>query len=356
VIKVVALNDFRNYERGRIEFKEGINAVISGNGCGKTNLLEAVFLLLEGRSIRGADAREMIREQAEKASVAGLFEEGREINLKLILGEDGSIKGKKRPEELGAVCFQPDDIWMVKGGPEVRRKYLDEMIVDIKKGYRETLKEYGRVLRQRNEAIKAVRKGARGREYMRNWNSLLLNTGGEVVAERRNALANIAREMAPLAEAWGLGKLGIRYYSSMGEEGEEPEKIAGRVERVEDAEIRRGSTLIGPHRDEVLFVLNEKSVRRKASQGQQKLITILWRISQGRLIEKQRGKRILPLMDDCLSELDEANRGVVMAELGNWKQAVLTATDDLRELDGANKIWLGREGESSRVAAGGGAA
>jgi DNA replication and repair protein RecF len=340
VVRVVTLNNFRNYERGRIEFKEGINVVIAGNGRGKTNLLEAVFLLLEGKSMRGAEGREMIKEQEEGASVEGSFEVGRKISLRIVLEEEGSIKGKRKIEEMGAVCFQPDDIWMVKGGPEWRRKYLDEAILCIKKGYKETSKEYGRILRQRNEAIKAVRKGVRGRDYMRHWNAMLIGQGQEIVAERRQAIVKIADEAAATAELWGLGKLSISYYSTMGEEGSDTEKIREKMERMEEAEIRRGSTLIGPHRDEVIFYLGDKNVRRQSSQGEQKLVIILWRIAQARLMEKERGKRILLLMDDCFSELDHSYRKAVAEELGQWDQAVVTTTDDLAELDGANKIYL----------------
>ena len=248
---------------------------------------------------------------------------------------------------MGAVCFQPDDIWMVKGGPEVRRKYLDEVVMAIKRGYKETLKEYGRVLRQRNEAIKAVRKGLRGREYIRSWNPLLIDTGREVMAERREVMDKMKKGMASTGREWGMPELDIKYYSTMGDDDDGQEKIIKKMERLEDAEIRRGSSLTGPHRDEILFFLGEKNVRRQRSQGEQKLTTILWRITQARLLEGECGKEVLPLMDDCLSELDAENRRAVLGELRGWKQAIVTSTDDLPELEGTNRVWLEFEAETA---------
>ena len=340
MFKLITLAEFRNYEWRSVEFTEGVNAVIAGNGRGKTNLLEGLFLLLEGRSMKGAEAKEMIKEGQEKAILSGTVDVGREISLRMGIEEDGLIGVKRKPQDLGAVCFQPDDIWMVKGGPEARRKQLDEIIIGLKKGYREVLKEYGRVLRQRNEAIKAVRKGARGREYIRNWNYLLIDAGREIVAERRETTQKMTQAMTAIGRGWGLPELGIKYYSTIGDEDDGEEKVMKKMERLEEAEIRRGSSLIGPHRDEVLFSLGGKNVRRQSSQGEQKLVIILWRLAQGRLIEGERAKEILLLMDDCLSELDAANRRVVVDELREWKQAVVTTTDDIPELAGSNKIWL----------------
>lgn len=346
MIRFVSLRDFRNYERRRVEFAEGINIIIGGNGRGKSNLLEALFLMLQGRSTKAAEGREMIREGQRIALVEGALDAGREVSLRIVIEEDGTIRGKRRIEGLGAVCFQPDDIWMVKGGPETRRKYVDDVITSMKATHRETLKEYTRVLKQRNEAIKAVRRGARGREYIRNWNNLLIEKGGRVVTERRDALSRITGEMYRTSHSWGLGRASLKYYATMGDEGEAREKSIKKMERMEEAEIRRGSSLIGPHRDELLFLLDGRSVRRQCSQGEQKLITIIWRLSQARLLEEECGEKIVLLMDDCLSELDAGNRRSVIEELGKWRQSVITTTDELPELAGLNKIWL--ESEANR--------
>ena len=337
------LHDFRNYERIKVEFETGINVVIGKNGCGKTNLLEAVFLLLQGRSMRTSDVREMVRNGEEKAAVNGAFEADGEVKTRIVIEREGSLSGRKEVRDLRAVSFQPEDIWMVKGGPDARRKYLDEVIIELKKGYRETIREYQRVLRQRNEAIKAVRKGAKGREFIRNWNPLLYEKGSTVVEERKKAARGLQQGMSELSKRWKKGEIELKYYTSMGDGAGDKEKVKAKMAKMEDTEIRRGITLIGPHRDELLFVFAGKNVRRQCSQGEQKLITIMWRLAQAKSMENEAGKGILLLMDDCLSELDKENRWLLLDEMREWEQVVVTTTDDTKELDGTTRIWLERE-------------
>lgn len=341
---LIKLNDFRNYDRFTVEFKPGINVVIGDNGRGKTNLLEAIFLLLQGRSTRTTDSEELIRHGQGEAVVEGIFYAGREIRKRVVITRDGTTHQGKETREIQAVLFQPDDIWMVKGAPEIRRRFLDEASLDVKKGYRETLREYQRVLKQRNEAIRSVRKGARQREYMRSWNPLLCKHGSDVIAERTQTIRALRSEMAGLAEGWGKGNLELKYYTSMGEALGDEERMMEKIERMEEAEIRRGVSLIGPHRDELLVFLADKNARRECSQGEQKLVMIMWRIAQARLIEGNTGRKALLLMDDCLSELDEENRGLLMGELGGWEQAIITSTDDIPEFARTSKVFLERTG------------
>jgi len=343
VIGATRLYNFRNYDRRLTEFKPGINVVIGDNGLGKTNLLEALFFLLQGRSMRTNDVREMIRNGEEEAVVEGTLYKGREIKLKVIIDRNGDVRGRRKLEDITAVSFQPDDIWMVKGGPETRRRYLDEVALETKKEYKETLREYQRALKQRNEAIRTVRKGTKGREFIRTWNPLLYQHGSTIVAERSETLRALQEKMAFLGEKWGKGGVELKYYTSMGDDAGDESKTLERMEKMEDAEIRRGVSLIGPHRDELLLYLAGKNVRRECSQGEQKLMTIMWRMAQARMMEGGTGKSTLLLMDDCLSELDEGNRKTIMGEFAGWGQVILTATDDMEELAGAHKIWLDRE-------------
>lgn len=340
VIRRIRLKDYRNYESSAIEFEPGINVVIAGNGRGKSNLLEALFFLLQGRSMRTSDERELVRNGEEEAVIEAAIRKGRDIKVRNVISREEGVKGKKPPKDITAVSFQPDDIWMVKGGPEARRRYLDEVIVETKAGYRETLREYQRALKQRNEALKAVRRGFKDREFIRNWNPLLYSKGRSIVEERKKTLADMSEEMAALGAKWGKEKVEMKYYTSMGEDITEEEKTMQKIKRMEEAEIRRGTTLVGPHRDELLFFLEGKNVRRECSQGEQKLVTIMWRITQAKLNEVVTGRKTIMLMDDCLSELDDKNRCIVLNELAGWEQVLLTTTDDSPELDGTHKIWL----------------
>lgn len=340
MVRNVRLLDFRNYERAEEDFQPGLNVVIGSNGKGKTNLLEALFLLLQGRSFRSGDAKEMVRNGAGSAMIEGVVDDGIEIKIRLVIDGDGGLRGKRRLEGTGAVSFQPDDIWMVKGGPEARRRNLDEAAQALRGGYAGVMREYARVLRQRNESIKEVRRGRQGREAIRHWNPLLLEKGMAVTAERKAVVAGLEAEMTKICEAWGRGRAELRYYSTMVTEGMEAEKGVERMARLEEAEIRRGATLIGPHRDELVLVMGGKNVRRECSQGEQKMAVIIWKLAQASLLEQVTGKKAVLLMDDCLSELDEGNRRAVLGGLEGWRQVVLTTTDETRELDGLAKTFL----------------
>ena len=340
MIRSIELRDFRNYGHKTVGFEPGINVVIGENGRGKTNLLEAVFLLLQGRSMRTGNVKEMVRDGSQRAVIRGeFFVEGR-IDKRIVIEGSGTMRGRGEVRNLRAVSFQPDDIWMVKGGPEARRRCLDEAIIDLKKGYKETLLEYQRILRQRNEAIKAVRRGKKRREYMRNWNTLLLERGSAITEERIKAAKTMESGMAELGRRWNKGEIKLRYYASLVGDIEGSGKAMEKIEKMEEAEIRRGITLIGPHRDELIFMLNGRNVRRECSQGEQKMMVLMWKLAQARAMEEAAGKRTLLLLDDCLSELDECNRYLLLQEIGAWEQAMVTTTDDSREYNGTARICL----------------
>jgi DNA replication and repair protein RecF len=346
VAGTLKLRDFRNYHYALIELEPGINVVIGDNGRGKTNLLEALFFLLQGKTMRTNDISELIKRGEEEAVVEGVFNIGGEIKSRVVIKRGEGVQVKRRIEEVQAVFFQPDDIWMVKGGPEARRKYIDEATLEIKRGYKDILREYQRVLKQRNEAIRAVRKGVKNRGYMRNWNPLLCKHGSQVVFERAQTIKSLEAEMERLGNKWGKEKVELKYYTSMGDSVGDEKKTLEKIERMEEAEIRRGISLIGPHRDELLFLLGGRNARRECSQGEQKLLAVMWSMAQARMMEEKTDKKLLLLMDDCLSELDEENRSLLMREFGEWEQVVVTATDDMPEFKGHHKVFLAEQVET----------
>ncbi len=342
MIEGIELADFRNYELADFSFREGMNAIIGKNGRGKTNLLEALYFSLQGKPMRGSDVKEMVKRDADHARLrirargVAYMEKGIEVSAGGEKRESGTLEG------YGAVSFQPDDLWMIKGGPEARRRQLDEALSEVKKGYRVTLREYHRVLRQRNEAIRAVKKGLGERDLVRSWNPLLWRWGTAVVRERAEGLGEIGVEMSRMADRWGMGEIRLRYYSNIWEGIEEPEKLARKVERLENTEIGRGMTLFGPHRDEIVFEIGGRNARRECSQGEQKMIALMWKIALARTVENRSGKEIVLLVDDALSELDGENRRLVVEELKRWRQVFITHTEDIEELAEAEKIFLDR--------------
>ncbi len=340
MLEEIELKDFKNYLEARFAFKNGINAIIGKNGRGKTNLLEAVYFSIQGRTVRSGEVKELVRRGGERACIrvaargTSRMEKGVEVSVEGEKKESGYIRG------IRVVMFYPDDLWMVKGGPEARRRQLDEALAEIKKSYRVTLREYQKVLRQRNEAIKMVRRKEGEKELIRSWNPLLLEWGTQVVRERAEGLQELQQRMSGKGVKWGAGEVTAKLYSSMGEGLYEKERVTRKLERIEDAEIGRGTTLIGPHRDEVILELRGRNVRRECSQGEQKLVALMWKFCVAETIRDIAGEQVIPLMDDCLSELDKENRMRVLEEMQGWGQVLLTHTEDLTELSGAEKIFL----------------
>lgn len=322
MLTLLKLRNFRNYKEFSTIFQPGLNLVIGENGVGKTNLLEAVFLLVEGRSLRGADAREMIRHGEEKGHVEGEFSEGGKGWV--ILGREGEIQKRKVDKER-AIPFVPEDILLVKGNPEWRRRFIDELIRSIKPAYGETLREYGQVIRQRNQALRVARRDAVNREAMRSWDLLLVRRGMEVVRERRAALRVLEDKLDRVMCEWNMGNIKIKYYSSLSAEDESGN--LEKLERMREVELRRGITLIGPHRDEIIFLLDGKNLRREGSQGEQKMLSLGCRICQAVTVMDHTGKDTLLLFDDCFSELDWSNRQKVASTLRRWGQSLATVAE-----------------------------
>ncbi len=339
MVRRVRLNNFRNYGEETVAFEPGINIIIGENGVGKTNMLEAVFILIEGRSMRTSDIREVIRTGEERAYIGGWFGERTEREARAEIEREGGLQ-RKAVEGIAAVSYTPDDVYMVKGSPEERRRYLDETAGRVRKGYREVAREYGKVLRQRNEAIRMVRRGLWGRESIRHWNPLLLERGAEITSERAQVVRK-AEEMANRSgEKWGAERIEIRYYSNLYRREAEGREDEERLLKVEDAEIRRGVTLIGPHRDEMLISYGGRNARRECSHGEQKIVSLLLRIAQAGIMEEFTGEKPLLLFDDCLSELDRKNRSALLELLAGWEQAIITDTDDIGGAQGINRVYL----------------
>lgn len=323
MIKKVLLRNFRNYGYLEVELSEGINSLVGRNGLGKTNFLEALFLLCEGKALRALKVEELIKKGEEEGEVkAILLVSGTESVKKATIKGSGIEFKKSHPRgDVRAIAMLPDDIAFVKSGPEARRKEIDAAISRIKPGYGKDLADYARVVRQRNELLRDIRAGKRAREELHHWNSLLLGLGTRIVEDRLSFLSEIKKAMEEILRRLGKSGLEIRYYSSL--RHAEVEESKSFLRRMEVAEIRRGQTMVGPHRDEIIFLLEGRNVRRESSQGEQKIATITWKLALGDLYT-ERGEDVILLLDDCLSELDDGNAESVLRELESRDQVIIT--------------------------------
>jgi len=323
LIEKVELRNFRNYGFARIELHKGINSLVGRNGLGKTNFLEAVHLVCEEKALRAVRPEELVKWGEEEGEVKGFFRDGNQTFHRRILlrKKEVVVRRDASARSPRVVALLPDNISFVKGGPEERRREMDSAISRLKAGYARDLHDYARVVRHRNELLRGIRAGSESRETLAHWNSLLISLGRRIVEDRKSLLKEVKEIMGRILEELGRGDLEIRYYSSIRQANEGD--VEGFLKRMEAAEIRRGQTLVGPHRDEVIFLLEGRSVRRECSQGEQKLVMLAWKLSIEEMM-RSRGMKVILLLDDCLSELDDVHAEKVLQVLEGREQVIIT--------------------------------
>ncbi len=337
-VRRLTLRDFRNYKDADVHFSPGHTLIYGENAHGKTNLLEALWLFTAAKSFRTGQDSEMIRFSAEEARVRAEFtafsrEQSAEITIsqgKRKLVKMGGAPLSKTSEILGqfpAVIFSPDELHIITGSPEVRRRFMDSAISAAKPLYYSALHTYIRAWKQKNALLKINPK----KEELAVWNEKLAECGARVMLERDRffrALAPFAAEMHRMV----AGKnevLSVSYAPSvpMKENVEEQKEfLYAQLMKKADAELSQGLSLLGPHRDEIRFLIDGKDARAFASQGQMRTAAVSVKIAQGRLLEEETGEAPAVFLDDILGELDGRRRTLLLESLLK-NQVILTCTE-----------------------------
>jgi DNA replication and repair protein RecF len=241
-------------------------------------------------------------------------------------------------EVLRTVVFGPEDMLLVAGSPTLRRTALDELAAAITPGYTAALATYNRALAQRNRLLRAIREEEAEREELRYWDRPLIEAGGEIVQERLNVLATLAeplaRAHAEIAPEEAGAALGLRYETNAPAlPGESPrDALARRLVETAEKEVWNGATLVGPHRDDVVFGLAGRDLAAFASRGQQRTAILALKLAELELLTERHGRPPLLLLDDVFSELDPERRAHLVRRIGALPQAFVTTTA-LADLD-----------------------
>lgn len=331
------LTDFRNYASADVVFSPEITVVYGRNGEGKSNLLEALSLLTTKRSFRGATAESMVRIGAECAIVRAEAQQadGRELLIEMEIPAGGrtrmqvnkqSISRRKQLSELAAlVVFSPDDLVLIKGGPGERRDWLDDLVAQKGAKYGAIVDEFEAIAKQRN----ALLRNAEG--YLKKDAASTLDVfdeqfgvaGEALVAERTAVLDELLSYVAGAYDAIAdvPGGIGITYKPSW--DGPLLDALAD----ARDGDVRRGTSTVGPHRDDVEFLVCDMSARLFASQGEQRSLVLALRIAAHRWLAEVRQEPPLLLLDDVFSELDESRREALIANLPAAQTVITTAAD-----------------------------
>jgi DNA replication and repair protein RecF len=334
VLRTLRLRNHRNYGQLDLGPGPGVNVFIGANGQGKTNLLEAVAMLALSSSPRARRESELVGPLAPASRIEAEIEAGdmrRALTIALsVEGErtrrtievDGARhRAVDLPGHFRVALFWPDDLGLVKAGPELRRRFLNQMLVQVQPGYARALAGLRRVLEQRNSLLKRIAGGAGGEDMVEAWDAELVRASREIVGARANAVSALEPEAARChGRIAGGERLEIRYLGP-------PENLAEAVHNSLAEDLRRGSTSIGPHRDDLLVLLDGQDARSFASQGQQRTAVVSLKLAEAALIESRTGERPVLLLDDVLSELDGDRRAALLGEVGSGGQVIITSVE-----------------------------
>lgn len=337
--------NFRNMESVRLEAGPRFNLLYGCNGQGKTNLLEAVYLLGNPRSFRHSRLPEYIRHGQPQARVSGIVESAGIVScIDLTLESAGRRveidgKGVRRASELHgrltAVVFSPDDTGMVKSGPEARRRFLDRAVYTGDIGYLHCWHDYHRTLKQRNQLLKS-----QDREGLEVWTEKLAESGAEVIERRRTYVSQLETQLQNhyAAISGGAESAGISYRPEGVPDAGKNALREGLLElfnRHAKSDERLGTTTAGPHRDDLHFSLDNRALKSFGSQGQQKSYVLALKMAEMENLERIFGEPPLLLLDDMSSELDAGRSGNLMDYLVARDIQVFITTTDPSSLRGS---------------------
>ncbi len=337
------LQNYRNYKELDLETPNQVNVFLGPNAQGKTNLLEAIFVLALSKSHRTSKDKELIGWQGDAARISGEADK-RYGKVKLDLhfsgqGKKAKINGLEQRKlsdfvgTLNVVMFAPEDLEIVKGTPGVRRRFLDMEIGQVQPGYLHTLQQYGKILQQRNNFLKAAYPGGANATMLEVWNMQLAEHGVKIMKKRKHFIHKLQTfaEQIHAGITNGAEKLTIDYRPSFETDALQDESVLFeqfmiKLTQVKDQEIRRGVTLVGPHRDDLAFFINGKEAQIFGSQGQQRTTALSLKLAEIELIHEEIGEYPLLLLDDVLSELDQHRQTQLIETFQSKVQTFITTT------------------------------
>jgi DNA replication and repair protein RecF len=371
-IQRLTLRDFRNLHATDFLPEEKINILCGENGHGKTNLLESIYILSNLSSFRPAPLRDMILYGAEYSRIEGHIlcqEVQKEISVFFTAHEKSvKVNGKGISRavdyfgELAVILFSPETLKLVQGGPEFRRRFMDRAISRIDRNYLLDLKEYKKILEQRNKLLRFVQEGRVQKGDLQVWSEQLARTGSRICRRRFLYLAELAPACSEvfrdlLHKKDKTADLQILYRSTLFRRSpiEPPsvdlselnERYRDGLKKFEAKEIRNGATMIGPHLDDLIFLMEDRPVKTVASQGEMRVLALSLALGEALLYQEKMGIFPVLLLDDVNSELDRRRQEILSEYLLRLGQVFLTTTDDrayTREASSA-RVFQVRRGE-----------
>ncbi len=357
------LTAFRNHAQTALELQPGLNVFEGPNGHGKSNLLEAVYMLAIAKSPRTSSERELVNwriaETGGHVQVMGVAREGGEtvqaqIDIDVPAANTAGSGGYRKALRLNGIVrssadfvghvnvvfFEADDLEIVVGSPSKRRRYLDILISQGRPGYLKALQRYAKVVTQRNHLLKRAREGSASDDEMAFWDERLAYEGAEIILQRHQAVAKLCEQAVPAhADLTAGDVLWLEYLPQLTDSGpgDEPpehytpavlaERIADGLQKARRREIAQGVTVVGPHRDDLAISLNGQPAGSFASRGQCRIIALSLKLAEATVVEELIGRMPVLALDDILSELDPGRRKLVLDRTGRYEQVLLTSAE-----------------------------
>lgn len=381
-IQHLSLVNFRNYSRLELDLPAGVVLLLGDNAQGKTNLLEAIYLLSRMRSPRTSTERELVNwltldEELPFARLAAQVERGNEVEqIEVSLVQNGTLTAEGNGSSLrkhirvngaarratdvvgllSAVLFMPEDIDLVAGSPGGRRRYLDDTLCEVDAQYYRELQRYTRVLTERNFLLRSMRSRSYDPSELTFWDQKLIEHGSYLIWKRHQVIAMLSVECRRVhlrltGETESLGLEYIGTVESLRSEGNGPQltlfpagggaeaaeqpnprqavsqSYSAKLREMRSREIDQGVTLVGPHRDDLRFWVNGVDMNTFGSRGQQRTVALSMKLAELELVATIKQDRPILLLDDVVSELDGDHRKHLFAALGTVQQVLMTATD-----------------------------
>lgn len=333
ILKSVALNNFRNYNDLYIEFDRGTNILYGDNAQGKTNVLEAVYVSGTTKSHKGSKDKELIQFGQEESHIRTVVEKGEmdyQIDMHLKKNKSKGIAINKIPIKkaselfgiLNIVFFSPEDLNIIKNGPSERRRFLDVELCQLDKIYLYNLTKYNKVLNQRNKLLKDIHFKPELMDTLEVWDMQLVEYGRNMIHTRKEFVEELNEIVYGIHKNISGNKeeLVLRYEPDVSEESLEQE-----LKRCREKDLKFGQTSVGPHRDDLCFMIQNIDVRKFGSQGQQRSCALSLKLSEIELVKKSIKETPILILDDVLSELDSNRQNFLLNSIHDI-QTIITCT------------------------------
>ena len=343
IIKNIEIKNFRNYTSQKLDFYKGINILYGNNASGKTNLLESIYVLAMTKSHRFFIDNNLIKEGAIYSKIKGDIKVGNiKTNLEIIIN-DKSKKLKidnneiKKVSEyiskMNIIIFYPEDLEIIKSSPIIRRNYINLELSQLESNYYKLISDYNKLLKIRNDYLKKMQKNISVdinyfniiTEYLINKACLIYIMRNKFINKINLYVSDIYINISKISDFKVIYKpsLEINIY----EKEEIKKTLVNKYKEIQNSEIKIGSTIIGPHKDDLEFYIGNRNLKNYGSQGQQRLAVLAMKLSEIEIFKSYTNTKPILLLDDVFSELDDKKVNKLLKYIGNNIQTIITTTD-----------------------------